>query len=123
MKKYLMIILALAPFDASAGEVQLFCEGYGGWDGNEFVTGSVILNEEAEEMQYARFSTQKYKEVKKVKFSDEYITGSISGDQYSNFLPIKIELNRYTGVVTTKPPLNSPRATLQCKKVLREKLF
>ncbi|MDA9942533.1 hypothetical protein N9C62_07990 [Luminiphilus sp.] len=101
MKKYLMIFLALASFEVTAGEVQLFCEGFRGWDGDDFVTGNVILNEEAGEMRYARFSSQKYKEVK---FSEEYVTGSISGDYYSKFLPIKIELNRYTGVVTTKAP-------------------
>ena len=123
MKKYLMIILALASFEATAGEVQLFCEGFGGWDGDEFVTGNVILNEDAVEMKYARYSCKKYKEVKNVEFSEEYVTGSISGDFSSKFLPIKIELNRYTGVVTTKAPGIEPRDTLQCKKTAREKLF
>ena len=123
MKKYLVIILALASFEATAGEIQLFCEGFGGFDGDEFITGNVILNEDAGEMKYARFSSQKYKEVKKVKFTEEYVTGSISGDYYSKFLPIKIELNRYTGVVTTKPPGFEHRDTLQCKKTAREKLF
>tara|TARA_Y100000385_G_C12842621_1_gene529478 strand:- start:398 stop:769 length:372 start_codon:yes stop_codon:yes gene_type:complete len=123
MKKYLMIILALASFEATAGDVRLFCEGFGGWNGDEFVTGNVILNEDAGEMKYARFSNQKYKEVKKVKFSEEYVSGSISGDMDSKFLPIKIELNRYTGVVTTKAPGVEPRDTLQCKKTAREKLF
>ena len=104
MKKYLMIILALASFEATAGDVRLFCEGFGGWNGDEFVTGNVILNEEAGEMKYARFSSQKYQEGKKVQFSEEYVSGSISGDYYSKCLPTKIELNRYTGVVTTKVP-------------------
>ncbi len=60
MKKYLMIILALASFGATAGEVQLSCEGIvRDSSGNRYVTGNMILDEEAGEMQYARRGSQK----------------------------------------------------------------
>lgn len=123
MKKYLMTILALASFGAAAGEVQLSCEGvvrdsYG----NKYVTGNMILDEEAGEMQYARRGSQKYKKASGVVYTDEYVSGTISGDFRSTMSPIKIQLNRYTGIVTTNPVLGAT-ATLQCEKVSREKLF
>ena len=112
--------------NVAAEEVRLFCAGTTpvsdefGSVSNMNVTGEMRFDEEAGTMHYARKS--KFKEAKDVEFTDAHIRGRISGDFRSKGMPIKIELNRYTGIVTTDLAIGSD-STLQCERVANERKF
>ena len=127
MKMKLIGLMALVMAGSvSAEEVRLFCAGttpvgdeFGGVS-NMNVTGEMRFDEEAGTMYYARKG--KFKKAKDVEFTESHIKGKISGDLRSGGQPIKIALNRYTGIVTTDLAFGSD-STLQCERVANERKF
>lgn len=127
MKMNLIGVMALVMAGSvSAEEVRLFCTGttpvadeFGGVS-NMNVTGEMRFDEEAGTMHYARKG--KFKKAKNVEFTESHIRGKISGDLRSGGQSIKIELNRYTGIVTTDLAFGSD-STLKCEKVANERKF
>ena len=121
MKKYLMIILALASFGAAAGEVELACEGVTrDSHGEGYTYRNVKLNEETGEMFFG--SSSKYKKGRDVKYSDETVIGTFQGGWGIAFAPYKVTLDRYTGVLK-KSGLVGWGYAIQCSQMSREKLF
>ena len=122
--KLIGLMAFLLAGNVAAEEIFLNCQGYQA--NGEVVVRDARFNEETGTWHFTNQDGEQ--EVKKVKFSEDKITGRVYDmDPARTALTLgiktKLELNRYTGVLIVNNPANSFDATLQCQRRAQQKLF
>ena len=125
MKKLIGTLIAVAALNANA-QTTLICSGTAlvrddaGRINDVQVTRQVVLNEANQSGHYISGASRK--EFKSLEFSDEFVTGQVSGGLRAIGQTLTVTLDRYSGVMVVDIPLGQD-LTLGCQAASTERLF
>ena len=125
MKKLIGTLIAVAALNANA-QTTLICSGTAlvrddaGRINDVQVTRQVVFNEANQSGHYSSGGSRK--EFKSLEFSDQFVTGQVSGGLRAIGQTLTVTLDRYSGVMVVDIPLGQD-LTLGCQAASTERLF